>query len=101
MAPQILLFAGTSEGRRLAERLSRAMGISFYVSVATAYGETLLEHAHASILQGRMDREEIIAFCGHIPSSVWWTPRIHTQLWPRNISEAPAGDGDGVSAPFA
>ncbi len=61
MAPQILLFAGTSEGRRLAERLS-AHGISFYVSVATAYGETLLEHAHASILQGRMDREEIIAF---------------------------------------
>ena len=61
MAPQILLFAGTSERRQLAERLS-AHGISFYVSVATAYGETLLEHAHASILQGRMDREEIIAF---------------------------------------
>lgn len=58
---QILLFAGTSEGRQLAERLS-ACGVSLFVSVATAYGELLLNHAHASVLQGRMDREEMVLF---------------------------------------
>lgn len=58
---QILLFAGTSEGRQLAERLS-ACGVSLFVSVATAYGELLLNHAHASVLQGRMDREEMVSF---------------------------------------
>ena len=58
---QILLFAGTSEGRQLAEHLS-ACGVSLFVSVATAYGELLLNHAHASVLQGRMDREEMVSF---------------------------------------
>lgn len=58
---RILLFAGTSEGRRLAERLS-ACGVFLYVSVATEYGEQLLNKTQAFILQGRMDREEMAAF---------------------------------------
>ena len=57
---QILLFAGTSEGRQLAEHLS-ACGVSL-LSVWQPRMELLLNHAHASVLQGRMDREEMVSF---------------------------------------
>lgn len=57
----ILLFAGTSEGRILAERLSQCK-IKLFVSVATQYGEALLHQMQVPVLQGRMDQEEIRAF---------------------------------------
>ena len=55
----ILIFAGTTEGRLLAEYAS-AKGIGCYVSVATEYGETLLRDLEtATVLTGRMDGQAI------------------------------------------
>lgn len=56
---KVLIFAGTTEGRRLSECLSDA-GITHTVCVATEYGELVLKpHPLAKIHRGRMDREEI------------------------------------------
>ncbi|MCR5208764.1 MAG: precorrin-6A reductase [Lachnospiraceae bacterium] len=52
---KIILFAGTSEGRRLSEKLS-SYGISHIVSVATDYGKSLLGESHfAKVIEGRLD----------------------------------------------
>lgn len=59
--PSVLLFAGTSEGRELAERLI-GHGLQIYVSVATGYGASLLPHAGLQVLQGRMEEEQIEQF---------------------------------------
>ena len=59
---KILIFAGTTEGRELSERLSDA-GILHVVCVAGEYGEQVLKKSSfADIHQGRMDVEEIKAF---------------------------------------
>lgn len=59
---EVLLFAGTTEGRNLSAYLAQA-GISHTVCVATQYGEMVLrENPFATIHQGRMNREEIRAF---------------------------------------
>ena len=56
---EILIFAGTTEGRKLSESLS-ASGIAHTLCVATGYGEIVLkEHPLAKVHCGRMDREEI------------------------------------------
>lgn len=59
--PSVLLFAGTSEGRELAERLV-GRRLQIYVSVVTDYGEALLPRAGLQILQGRMNEEQIEHF---------------------------------------
>ena len=57
---RICIFAGTSEGREIAERLS-AKGFGLVISVATEYGAELLEKCGgAEILTGRKDTEAII-----------------------------------------
>ncbi len=59
---EILIFAGTTEGRLLSERLAEA-GIPHTLCVATEYGEMVLgRHPLAKVHQGRMNREEIEAF---------------------------------------
>ena len=59
---EILIFAGTTEGRALSEALTDA-GIAHTVCVATEYGEIVLkEHPLVSIHRGRMDQEEIRHF---------------------------------------
>ena len=59
----ICLFAGTTEGRQLAELLSEA--VSLTVCVATEYGEVLLDGIpDIEIRAGRMDAEEMAAFFG-------------------------------------
>lgn len=56
---KILIFAGTTEGRKLSERLLES-GIAHTICVATEYGEIVLkEHPLASIHRGRMNQEEI------------------------------------------
>ena len=56
---KILLFAGTSEGRRLAQMLS-ALPVELTVSVATEYGREALSGAcNGEILVGRMSLEEM------------------------------------------
>lgn len=59
---KILVFAGTTEGRRIAEYLNDTVADS-YVSVATEYGGRLLEeYQNLHLLTGRMDEDEITAF---------------------------------------
>lgn len=59
---EILIFAGTTEGRRLSECLSDSC-IAHTVCVATEYGELVLkEHPLTTIHRGRMDESEIKAF---------------------------------------
>jgi precorrin-6Y C5,15-methyltransferase (decarboxylating) len=57
----ILLFAGTTEGRRIAEALAD-QPVHLVVSVATEYGETLIAPAeNITVLHGRKNVEEIEA----------------------------------------
>lgn len=59
---EVLLFAGTTEGRNLSEHLARA-GIRHTVCVATRYGETVMEeNPLVRVHRGRMNREEIRTF---------------------------------------
>ena len=59
---EILIFAGTTEGRKLSEYLAEKK-ISHDICVATEYGEIVLkEHPLANVHQGRMAKEEIKSF---------------------------------------
>ena len=52
---EILVFAGTTEGRKLAEHLLNA-GKRVHICVATEYGEEVLwKHEHLIVHQGRLD----------------------------------------------
>ena len=56
---EILIFAGTTEGRELSEYLAVA-GIAHTLCVATEYGEIVLkEHPLVKVRKGRMNQEEI------------------------------------------
>ncbi len=56
---EILIFAGTAEGRSLAEELS-GTGIRIHVCVATEYGEKLLPKGeHITVTSSRLDAEEM------------------------------------------
>lgn len=59
---RILIFAGTTEGRKLSELLAES-GIAHVVCVATEYGEMVLKKSSlVTVHSGRMDREEIREF---------------------------------------
>lgn len=59
MKEKILLFAGTKEGRILAERLCQ-MDIETHVFVATEYGEAMLPEMDGLFIhQGRLNKEEM------------------------------------------
>ncbi len=59
---EILIFAGTTEGRKLSEYLIRAK-VSHTICVATEYGEIVLTaHPLVKVHQGRMNEEEIEVF---------------------------------------
>lgn len=59
---EILIFSGTTEGRRLAETLCKR-GIACTVCVATEYGEMVMEKSEGlTICQGRMTAMEMKAF---------------------------------------
>ena len=61
-APDVLIFAGTTEGRLLAEYAAE-IGMGCYVSTATEYGKEVLgEHPGIRVLSGRMDQEQIEGF---------------------------------------
>lgn len=56
---EILIFAGTTEGRKLSEHLS-ACGVAHTLCVATEYGEIVLNsHPLAKVHRGRMNAEEM------------------------------------------
>lgn len=59
---EILIFAGTTEGRKLSECLADA-GVRHTVCVATEYGEMVLkDNPLVKVRRGRMDREQISSF---------------------------------------
>lgn len=59
---EILIFAGTTEGRKLSEYLIRAK-VSHTICVATEYGEIILTaHPLVKVKQGRMNEKEIEVF---------------------------------------
>lgn len=59
---EILIFAGTTEGRMLSEHLIKT-GVSHTICVATEYGEIVLKsHPLVNVRQGRMGPEEIREF---------------------------------------
>ena len=59
---KIVVFAGTTEGRLLAERLA-ASGVEVIACVATEYGEKLMpEQSCLQVHSGRMDAEEMADF---------------------------------------
>lgn len=59
---EILIFAGTTEGRKLSECLGAA-GIGHTVCVATEYGKVvLMEQTLTKVQRGRMNQEEIRKF---------------------------------------
>ena len=61
---RILIFAGTTEGRKLTEYLAKKQ-VLVHVCVATRYGESLIqdcEDENISITHERMDAEEMKAF---------------------------------------
>ena len=52
---KVLLFAGTAEGRKIAEYL-KELGVPALASAATEYGRSLLEEGGSlSVSGGRMD----------------------------------------------
>ena len=60
---KICLFAGTTEGRQLAEELHESYDLT--VCVATEYGEVLLDGIYdITVHTGRMDSEQMTAFFG-------------------------------------
>lgn len=72
MKKNILIFAGTTEGRQLAEYAVKK-GIPCIVSAATEYGEELLENdlqlqkekhkkSELRVIHGRMDQQEMEIF---------------------------------------
>ncbi|MGN0482030.1 MAG: precorrin-6A reductase [Lachnospiraceae bacterium] len=57
-----LIFSGTTEGRELAERLCRA-GVQCTVSVATAYGEQVMQPQEGlTVHRGRLNQQEMQQF---------------------------------------
>ena len=59
---EILIFAGTTEGRKLSEYLAEA-GVNHTICVATEYGEIVLrQHPLVKVHQGRMNQEQIESF---------------------------------------
>ena len=59
---EILLFAGTTEGRKLSECLA-ASGIAHTICVATEYGEIVLKkNPFMTVHRGRMNKEQIKEF---------------------------------------
>lgn len=66
----IVIFAGTTEGRKLSECLASA-GIAHSVCVATEYGEIVLQkHLLVKVHQGRMNQEKIEGFLAEEKFSV-------------------------------
>ena len=59
---EIVIFAGTTEGRKLSEYLTEKR-LRHTICVATDYGELVLDaHPLVRIEKGRMDREQMVEF---------------------------------------
>lgn len=85
---KVLLFAGTSEGRILAEHLSH-LGVETVVCVATSYGEQLMgKLPHVRVLCGRLDEEQMEGLLGKGFSLVVDATHPYAQVVSRNLQKA-------------
>ena len=76
---KILIFGGTTEGRKLTEYLA-ARKVRVHVCVATAYGESLLPESESVTAESsRMDVSEMCHRIRSMSRPSLWTPRIHMQ----------------------
>lgn len=94
---KILIFAGTTEGRRLSESLAEA-GIFHTVCVATEYGEIVLKHfPETEVHKGRMNCGEIRSFIerGEFAAVVDAT---HPYAW--EVTENIKTAMEGMSLPY-
>ena len=89
---KILIFAGTTEGRRLSECLSAA-GIRHTVCVATEYGEIVLKEQPCMVVhRGRMEPEEMREFiCREAFDAVVDATHPYAQIVTENIKTAMEG----------
>ena len=89
MGEQIVIFAGTIEGREMAEFCSREQ-IPAHVCVATEYGQELVEGlAGITVHRGRMDREEMQGFLQQLsPALVVDATHPYADLVTENIRQA-------------
>ena len=109
---RLCIFAGTSEGRRLAEILA-GRGASLTVCVATEYGEvTMGQLPDCEIRAGRMPRDGIEAmlqaerfaavvdathpYAEHITESIRGAAEVTGTEYVRLLRESTASDEDGV-----
>lgn len=83
------IIAGTSEARALIDKLS-AYDVNIYASVATSYGQALLDnHPNVKIMCKRMQYEEMSAFLQeHRPDCVIDATHPYAQLVTQNIARA-------------
>ena len=89
----LLLFSGTTEGRQLAGRMSRA-GVPCTVCVATAYGQEVMpDDPGVTIREGRMDTEEMAALMSEGYACAADATHPFAQEVSRNIREAAAAAG--------
>ncbi len=85
---RIVIFGGTTEGRKLSEGFVKA-GISHMVSVATEYGEMMLEeNPLVTVHQGRMQKEEMKAFISDAADIVFDATHPYAVIVTDNIKEA-------------
>lgn len=62
MFSKILIFSGTTEGRELSKHLTDA-GIHHYVSVASEYGQNMMEESeYAYVHVGKMEADEMVSY---------------------------------------
>ena len=66
----VILFAGTTEGRRITEAL-RGKDVTVHVSVATEYGETLIDASdNVRVMHGRKDAAQIASLIAETGASL-------------------------------
>ncbi len=85
---RIIVFGGTTEGRKLSEGFAEA-GINHIVSVATDYGEEVLqENPLVSVHQGRLDENEMKEFILENGDLVFDATHPYANLVTENIRKA-------------
>ena len=98
---EILIFAGTTEGRKLSEVLCDS-GIHHRICVATEYGEILLKHHPCrKIHRGRMEPEEMRDFIvkGSFAAVVDGT-HPYAEIVTKNIQAAVESQSAGRNKPL-
>lgn len=91
---EVVIFSGTTEGRRLSEHLAAA-GVCHTVCVATEYGEFVMKsHPLVKVHRQRMDREQIREFLvkGSFAAAVDAT-HPYAEIITQNVREAAEESG--------